>query len=110
VALGGGHWHILRRKSPTRVKLWNIDRFLLIWRYRLYPSLLDAIIIVQPETVIAGTDTVSAPISAGSPATSAGQTWLPVKSLSRTRKALACLWQVINDLNLNFEQLYDASV
>jgi uncharacterized membrane protein HdeD (DUF308 family) len=24
--------------------------------------------------------------------------------------ALACLWQVINDLNLNFEQLYDASV
>jgi hypothetical protein len=33
-----------------------------------------------------------------------------VKPLSRTRKALACLWQVINDLNLNFEQLYDASV
>jgi hypothetical protein len=31
------------------VKLWNIDRLLL---YRLYPSLLDAIIIVQPETVI----------------------------------------------------------
>jgi len=25
------------------------------------------------------------------------------------RKALACLWQVINDLNLDFEQLYDAS-
>src|ERR1700733_10149293 len=42
---------VLRRKSPTRVRLWNIDRFLLVWLYRLYPSLLDAIIIVQPETV-----------------------------------------------------------
>ena len=30
----------------------NIDRFLFVWLYRLYPSLLDAIIIVQPETVI----------------------------------------------------------
>jgi hypothetical protein len=33
-----------------------------------------------------------------------------MKPLSQTRKAQACLWQVINDLNLNFEQLYDASV
>src|ERR1700736_2681347 len=43
---------VLRRKSPTRARLWNIDRLLLVWLYRLYPSLLDAIIIVQPETVI----------------------------------------------------------
>jgi hypothetical protein len=43
---------VLRRKSPTRVRLWNIDRLLLVLLYRLYPSLLDAIIIVQPETVI----------------------------------------------------------
>ena len=43
---------VLRRKSPKRVRLWNIDRLLLVWLYRLYPSLLDAIIIVQPETVI----------------------------------------------------------
>jgi transposase InsO family protein len=43
---------VLRRKSPTRVRLWNIDRLLLVWLYRLYPSLLDAIMIVQPETVI----------------------------------------------------------
>src|ERR1700688_3271027 len=42
----------LRRKSPKRVRLWNIDRLLFVWSYRLYPSLLDAIIIVQPETVI----------------------------------------------------------
>ena len=25
---------VLRRKSPTRVRLWNIDRLLLVWRYR----------------------------------------------------------------------------
>ena len=43
---------VLRRKSPKRVRLWNIDRLLMVWLYRLYPSLLDAIIIVQPETVI----------------------------------------------------------
>jgi len=43
---------VLRRKFPTRVRLWNIDRLLLVWLYRLYPSLLDALIIVQPETVI----------------------------------------------------------
>jgi hypothetical protein len=43
---------VLRRKSPTRVRPWNIDRLLLVWLYRLYPSLLDAIIIVQPETVL----------------------------------------------------------
>jgi hypothetical protein len=43
---------VLRRKSPTRVRLWNIDRLLMVWLYRLYPSLLDAIVIVQPETVI----------------------------------------------------------
>src|ERR1700720_1346085 len=43
---------VLRRKSPTRVRLWNIDRLLLVWLYRLYPALLDSIIIRQPETVI----------------------------------------------------------
>jgi hypothetical protein len=60
---------VLRRKSPRRVKLWNIDRLLFVWSYRLYPLLLDAIIIVQPETV--GTDAVSALTGVGSPATSA---------------------------------------
>jgi len=43
---------VLRRRSPKRVRLCNIDRLLLVWSYRLYPSLLDAIIIVQPETGI----------------------------------------------------------
>ena len=26
---------VLRRKSPTRVRLWNIDRLRLVWLYRL---------------------------------------------------------------------------
>src|SRR3984893_5443335 len=43
---------VLRRKSPKHERLWNIDRLMFVWLYRLYPSLLDAIIIVQPETVI----------------------------------------------------------
>ena len=43
---------VLRRRSAARVRLWSIDRLLTVWLYRLYPSLLDAVIIVQPETVI----------------------------------------------------------
>ena len=43
---------MLRRQHPKRVRLWNIDRLLFVWLYRLYPSLLETIIIVQPETVI----------------------------------------------------------
>jgi putative transposase len=45
----------LHRQHPKRVPLSNIDRLLFVWLYRLYPSLLDAIIIVQPETVISST-------------------------------------------------------
>lgn len=26
------------------------------------------------------------------------------------KKALACMWQVVNDLNLEYEQLYDVGV
>ena len=42
---------VLQRKC-RRARLWNVDRLLLVWLYRLYPSLLDTIIIVRPETVI----------------------------------------------------------
>jgi transposase InsO family protein len=43
---------VLRRTSPKRVRLCNLDRLLFVWSYRLCPSLLDSIVIVQPETVI----------------------------------------------------------
>jgi len=43
---------ILSRKSRSRVWLRNIDRLILVWLYRLLPSILDAITVVKPETVI----------------------------------------------------------
>ncbi len=43
---------VLRRQHPGRVQLWNVDRLLFVWLYRLYPALLDAFLIVQPETVL----------------------------------------------------------
>ena len=57
---------VLRRKCPKCVRLWNIDSLLLVWLYRLYPSLLDAILVVQPETVIRWHRSGSAPAGAGS--------------------------------------------
>jgi len=43
---------VLSRKSPSRVWLRNIDRMILVWAYRLFPSILNAITVVKPETVI----------------------------------------------------------
>jgi Integrase core domain len=43
---------VLTRKSPARFRLRNLDRLILVWLYRLFPSLLDAIIIVKPETLL----------------------------------------------------------
>jgi hypothetical protein len=43
---------VLSRKSQARVRLWNTDRLLFVWLYRLFPSILDAVTIVKPETVI----------------------------------------------------------
>jgi hypothetical protein len=31
---------ILGRKSPSRVRLRNLDRMILVWLYRLFPALL----------------------------------------------------------------------
>ena len=42
---------VLRQRVPSRPKLTLADR-LLFWLYRLFPSVLDAVAIVQPETVI----------------------------------------------------------
>src|SRR5882672_4988899 len=43
---------VLRQRVPSKPKLTVADRLLFIWLYRLFPSVLDAITIVQPETVI----------------------------------------------------------
>jgi hypothetical protein len=42
----------LRQRVPSRPKLTLADRLLFVWLYRLFPSVLDAVMIVQPETVI----------------------------------------------------------
>ena len=41
-----------RRAFPKQVRLCNLDPLLFEWSYRLCPSLLDSIVIVQSETVI----------------------------------------------------------
>jgi hypothetical protein len=43
---------ILSRKSPSRVRLGNLDRLVLVSVYLTFPSILNAITVVKPETVI----------------------------------------------------------
>ena len=40
----------------------------------------------------------------------AGRDDLPPCVERNVQKALACMWQVVNDLNLEYEQLYDVGV
>jgi hypothetical protein len=40
----------------------------------------------------------------------AARTDLPPCAERNVKKALACLWQVVNDHNLEFEQLYELGV
>jgi hypothetical protein len=44
--------NVLRRRAPKRPHLNNTDRFLFVWLYRWFPSILGAIAIVWPETII----------------------------------------------------------
>jgi hypothetical protein len=51
-------------RVSDRVRLLNFDRFLLVWLHRLYPSLLDANVIVQRGgNPSVGADAVSAPLA-----------------------------------------------
>jgi transposase InsO family protein len=44
--------NVLRRKSPKRTALNNVDRLLFVWLSRLVPATLEALKVVGPETVI----------------------------------------------------------
>ena len=44
--------NVLRRRTPKRPHLNNTDRFLFVWLYHWFPSVLGAIAIVRPETII----------------------------------------------------------
>jgi transposase InsO family protein len=43
---------VLRRSAPGRLRLRGSDRFLFVWLYRLWPGVLDSVVIIQPETVV----------------------------------------------------------
>jgi hypothetical protein len=43
---------IALRRAPPRLRLLGIDRALLIWMTWLWPSLLGAVQVVQPETIL----------------------------------------------------------
>jgi transposase InsO family protein len=44
--------NVLRRQAPSRPRLTAADRLLFVWLLRVFPSLRDAITIVQPDTVL----------------------------------------------------------
>jgi hypothetical protein len=44
--------NVLRRRLPSKPKLAIADRLLFIWLYRLFPSVLSAVTIIQPDTII----------------------------------------------------------
>ena len=44
--------NVLGRRVPSKQKLTVADRLLFVWLYRLFPSVLNAVTIIQPETVI----------------------------------------------------------
>ena len=61
--------NVLRRRTPKRPHLNNTDRFLFVWLYRWFPSVLGAVAIVRPETIIRWHVLDFGRIGAGDPAT-----------------------------------------
>jgi len=43
---------VLRRKLRGRIMLSNGDRLFFVWLYRLFPSILRAILIIRPDTLV----------------------------------------------------------
>src|SRR5258705_4489675 len=44
--------NVLRRRFPSNPKLVVADRLLFVWLYRLFPSVLNAVTIIRPETIV----------------------------------------------------------
>src|SRR5258708_40146960 len=44
--------NVLHQRLPSKPRLSVADRLLFVWLYRLFPSALNAITIVRPETII----------------------------------------------------------
>src|ERR1700738_3258656 len=45
---------VLRRTLPGRVRFTDIDRWFLIQLYRWFPSILEVLTIIRPETLVRG--------------------------------------------------------
>src|SRR4029077_10667600 len=45
-------WNVLRRTAPSRLRFTSMDRLIFVWLYRLCPSLLNAVSITRPATVL----------------------------------------------------------
>src|SRR6202165_1748569 len=43
---------VLRRQRPGQPRLFSADRLLWVWLYRIWPQVLDALVLVKPATVI----------------------------------------------------------
>src|ERR1700682_3956104 len=43
---------VVRQRVRSKPKLTVADRLLFVWLYRLFPSVLNAVTIIRPETVI----------------------------------------------------------
>jgi hypothetical protein len=44
--------NILHRQAPKRPRLTVADRLIFVWLYRLFPSVLNAVSMIEPETVL----------------------------------------------------------
>src|SRR5438445_11577863 len=43
---------VLRRQRPGRPQLSSLDRLLWVWLYRIWPQVIDAMVLVKPTTVV----------------------------------------------------------
>ena len=43
---------VLRRQRPGRPRLFCADRLLWVWLYRIWPQVLNAMVLVKPATVV----------------------------------------------------------
>jgi hypothetical protein len=44
--------NVLHRQVPSKPRLTIADRLIFVWLYRLFPSVLSALSVIEPETVI----------------------------------------------------------
>jgi putative transposase len=44
--------NVLRRRAPSKPRLTVADRLIFVWLYRLFPSVLSAISVIEADTVI----------------------------------------------------------